>query len=87
MFFVVATCPPLSLENGEIMYTETPINGGYPVNTGATFRCHDAYRPTVYNNQICLDSGQWIGETPKCLLSNNSFMLSLFLKLHFLYYH
>ena len=62
----VATCPALSLENGEVEYHPESVNGEYQTGTFAVFRCNDEYMRTGSLVSICQDSGTWEPDIPTC---------------------
>ena len=71
IYFVVVTCPPTSLENGEVFYFGYPVDGGYPVGTISPVQCNDGYYPTELPVRRCLISGQWTQPTLECIFQSN----------------
>ena len=70
-YFLVGTCMALNLENGDISYTESPItNGGYPVDTVASFICNNGYSKSGPQWQTCQSNKTWDQQTPTCTQSN-----------------
>ena len=62
--FFLATCSPLSLENGLVCYTTSMENGRYLVATVASFSCNSGYYKNGTNSRVCQSSGSWNGQTP-----------------------
>ena len=62
----VVTCAPLSLPNGFVNYTTTVENGGYLVDTVASFLCDFGYYLNDTNSRTCQASGNWNEQTPIC---------------------
>ena len=65
--YFVASCPALSLENGEVEYDPYPVSGEYPTGTFAVFRCNAEYMRSGRLVSICQDSGSWNPEIPTCV--------------------
>ena len=76
IFLLAISCPFLSFENGEIQYSTSSLNEGYPLNTVVTFSCDQHYNREGPSSVICQISGNWSQETPTCNASNenNTFM-------------
>ena len=64
--FCLATCAPLSLENGTVNYTTSAEKGRYLVNTVASFSCDPGYYQNGSNSATCEASGNWNEQTPTC---------------------
>ena len=60
------TCAPISLENGLVNYTTSPVKGRYLVDTVASFSCDLGFYLNGTNSAICETSKQWNNETPTC---------------------
>ena len=71
LIFVVITCPHLSLANGGITYSISPLNGRYRVHTVASFTCNSGYSISGSSTRTCQMSGNWDQQTPICNESNN----------------
>ena len=74
MFFIVlpVQCSFLRLENGEVSYNTSPVNGSFPANTTASFSCNSHYRRDGPSSVTCQISGNWTEETPTCNASNGN---------------
>ena len=63
----VVTCAVLSLEDGQIDYTEAAeINGEYPVGTVASFSCNSGLSLSGSESSICQMSGNWKQQSQIC---------------------
>ena len=60
------TYSTLSLKDGDISYSQSPIDGGYPVDTMASFTCIDGYSLFGSESTTCLISGKWKKKNQKC---------------------
>ena len=60
------TCPPVSLENGEVHYDNLPMDGNYGINTRAFISCNDAFKRNGPLFSICQNSGTWEPEIATC---------------------
>ena len=56
---VLVTCPALSLLNGAVHYTKSPVKGFYPVDTKAFFTCHSGYFAFRFDSSVCDTFGNW----------------------------
>ena len=63
--FTVATCPSLSLENGQVQYE--PENAEHQTGTVVFFTCNEGYMRTGSLFSTCQDSGTWDQEIPSCI--------------------
>ena len=66
----LVTCGALSIPNGIVTYSNGPVNGAYPVNVVASFRCNSGYSRHGLSSRTCLNTGQWNQHTPSCNQSN-----------------
>ena len=80
--FLAVTCASLSLENGEIEYNASLLNGRYPVYTMASFSCNQFYNRTGSSSTICQIYGNWSQQTPTCSASNEQIIQDFY----FLYF-
>ena len=62
----------LSLENGEITYNTSSLNGDYPLYTVASFSCDEFYSREGSSSAICQNSGNWNPQAPTCNASNGN---------------
>ena len=60
------TCPALSLSDGDISYNKSPVDGGYPEYTYATFTCKYGYALDGPFRSDCQRSGAWDKQSPTC---------------------
>ena len=65
MFFL-GTCSPLGLSNGQVNYNTSAVNGGYPVDTRASFTCNSGYTRSGSSSRICQNLGGWNQQSPTC---------------------
>ena len=73
--FSTVTCSAIVLKNGEVTYTTAQINGGYPIDTEATFLCSSQSKLSGSNSSTCQafkNSGNWKPQIPTCNLSNTN---------------
>ena len=71
--FNTVTCAALSQPaNGQVAYSNATVDGGYPVDTVATFSCNSRYSRSGSSSRTCQTSGNWNQETPTCNLSNTN---------------
>ena len=81
IFFSVVICEALQLpENGDVAYNASlDRNGGYPIDTFASFVCHYGYTLNGSNSSACKDPGSWNQQTPTCEQGNekNTFPFSV----------
>ena len=78
LFYIVATCPELMLDNGDVNYNLSPNsldpNMGYSENTTASYQCDPGFEITGTTISVCsgqleedvLISVEWSPETPRC---------------------
>ena len=66
MKFFAGTCSALSLSNGQVSYNTSTVNGGYPVDTKASFTCNSGHSGSGSGFTICQNSGDWDQQTPGC---------------------
>ena len=64
--FPVVTCPPVSLENGEVHYDNSSLDGNYRINTKAFISCDDAFKRSGSLFSMCQNSGTWEPEIATC---------------------
>ena len=69
---LVVTCPTLDLENGEISYDVSPMNGSYPTGATGSFSCSYGYSLSGTSTRSCDAMGNWNNQDqiPICNLSN-----------------
>ena len=73
--FSAVICSAISLPNGEVSYTTSQANGGYVVDTIATFTCSSQSDLSGSSSSTCQSSGNsavWNPQTPICDLSNEN---------------
>ena len=56
-YFLAVTCESLSLSNGNINYDNDEVDGGYPVDTEASFSCNSGYQRSGSSSATCQTSG------------------------------
>ena len=78
MSIFLVTCPAPSLQNGELHYDSSQVFEGYPVETVASFTCHDGFILSGSNSTTCQTSGDWNLETPVCNQSNENGTIYLY---------
>ena len=66
-YYVEATCPELSLENGQITYDPLRSSSQSPVDSVASFECDYGYKLHGSSSTTCQTSGTWSEQTPKCI--------------------
>ena len=71
-YYNVVTCPPLSLDNGQVAYNTPTLNGGYPVDTEASISCNQYHQREGPNSVICQNSGNWSPQMPTCNASKEN---------------
>ena len=79
--FSIATCPPLSLENGEVEYDIDPVDGEYPTDTLAFFTCNTCNGDFIRLGSLyvrCQDSGTWNLDMPTCVNATGTAMYTFF---------
>ena len=73
-FVIVVTCP--SLEGSFPLFIRyyynwvvngSAVNGRQPVNTQAGYSCWSGYRLSAFHSSICLASGTWNWQPPRCI--------------------
>ena len=70
-FVKIVNCPPLSLENGEVMYNTTQVsNDRLIVGTRASFTCEYGYSLSGSSSSTCNSAGNWNESTQTCNQSN-----------------
>ena len=78
--FPAVTCSAITLENGEVIYTMSPQNGEFPLNTVATFSCSPQSNLSGCSSSICQasgNSGNWNPHAPTCDLSIDNNLASI----------
>ena len=73
------TCPDVQLPNGQVITSNSLVNGRYPISATISFSCDLGYtlNTTGSNPSItCLDTGDWSHPTPRCNVGNG-FLLQL----------
>ena len=65
-YFLVVTCDSLSLSHGDVDYDNDAVDGGYPVDTTASFSCDSKYDKKGSSSITCQTSGSWSDDTPHC---------------------
>ena len=68
------------MSNGQVNYNKAAENGGYPVNTHATYSCNYGYR-SIGGPRTCKSTGSWnlwFFIPPGCYRSNKISMLHNF---------
>ena len=69
-YFALVTCPNLQLEYGHINYNDSQTaDGGYIVDTVASFICNQGYSLTGSRTSTCQTSGNWSQQLPTCNIS------------------
>ena len=65
---IVVICSPLNVPaNGEINYNKAPVaDGGYPLDTVASFSCDYGYSRSGSSSRTCETSGNWNHQNPTC---------------------
>ena len=74
-------CGPFpTLSNGNVTYSTSgsEMNGGYRVDTAATFTCDNGYALPRYSSSTCQDSGRWDNYISSCDPGNEINILQLF---------
>ena len=65
--FPTVLCQTLDTpSNGDVDYSNDPVNGGYTVDTVATFSCNFGYRREGSSSRTCQPSGHWNKQNPTC---------------------
>ena len=55
------------MDNGQVSYNRSPVNGRYPVGTEVYFSCNPGYSSTGPSSMICESSGNWSLQAPTCM--------------------
>ena len=76
MSFNLEACPPLSVDNGRIIYNDSSLtasnsifNESYVVYTDAFARCDDG--TLGQGDKICQPDGTWLGDPFLCIGDKN----------------
>ena len=58
----------MSISNGRVMYdrARVSVNGGWPVDTVASFSCNSGYSRSGSSSRTCQTSGNWNQQNPTC---------------------
>ena len=54
------------MENGEVHFNKSVVNGRYPVDTTALIQCNAGYTIPGPSTRICQSSKNWNGQEPTC---------------------
>ena len=71
IYFVAVTCETLSIENGKVSYNENSVDGGYPMDTVASFSCNSGYHRVGAGSSTCQSPGRWNNAIPRCNINRN----------------
>ena len=72
IYLLAATCPALSLPNGQVDYNSFPSEGKHPLGSIASLRCNEGYFRGVDRYTSCQASGNWTQPLPMCYDSNEN---------------
>ena len=79
----VVICPDLNLANGAVNYDASPVNGGYPEGTTASYSCNYGYSLSGTRTRTCHNSGNWDQQqTATCNRSNGKLSISKLLEFY-----
>ena len=59
MFYNLASCPAIDLENGGVRYDRSAVDGRYPEDTLALMQCNIGYSVVGPSNKTCQSSKSW----------------------------
>ena len=79
-----ATCPPISLDNGRVLYLQPEVNGEYQQGTPARFTCDPGFVRNGPEFGECQASGTWLPEIPTCEGTANILLFNFTLLLIYL---
>ena len=76
--FVAASCPTLTLTNGQISYNTSPVKRRYILNTVAELSCNQGYSKFGTRTRRCTSSMRWNLQQATCESNINSSVFQLF---------